>query len=302
MKKLLHEMKKIITVVCFMTVVTGYAQTFSDKVNQELTFEKTGPGNALIVANINGSIKISGYDGDKIMVEVNRTIKAKTNERLENAKGQIKPGVIDRADTLILYTEGVCSGFGRTSGTKSDWLHRQGWGYKWNNCDGDCKELADYSLDYAIKVPRRLNILVSTVNGGTVEIENVNGAIMAHHVNGSIVLSNISSEAWASTINGDVDITYARNPARPCRFYSLNGDITAWFPKGLSAEMTFESFNGELFTNLPQLESMPVMVEKKETERGIKYKVNGNRFKIGAGGTRLDFETFNGNVYVKEKS
>ena len=41
-----------------------------------------------------------------------------------------------------------------------------------------------------------------------------------------------------------------------------------------------------------------------QTESGnVKYKVNGNRFKIGSGGaTFLDFETFNGNVYLKEKT
>jgi hypothetical protein len=42
-------------------------------------------------------------------------------------------------------------------------------------------------------------------------------------------------------------------------------------------------------------------VEKKETEKGTKFKVNGNRFKVGNGGVLLDFETFNGNVYLKEK-
>jgi DUF4097 and DUF4098 domain-containing protein YvlB len=134
-----------------------------------------------------------------------------------------------------------------------------------------------------------------------VEVENLKGGIVANNVNGSIKLSNISREASASTINGNVDITYTRNPEKPCRFYTLNGDINAWFQKGLSANMSFESFNGELFTNVPQLESLPVVVEKKDTSKGTKFKVNGNRFKVGNGGVVLDFETFNGDVYVKEK-
>ena len=102
------------------------------------------------------------------------------------------------------------------------------------------------------------------------------------------------------TINGDVDITYTKNPVQPCKFYTLNGDINAWFQKGLAAELSFESFNGNFFTNVQKLESMPVEVEKKQTDNGMKYKVNGNRFKVGTGGVRLDFETFNGNVYLKE--
>ncbi len=65
--------------------------------------------------------------------------------------------------------------------------------------------------------------------------------------------------------------------------------------------MGFQSFNGHLYTNIDGLEQLPAHVEKKQKEKGTKYKINDNRFKIGAGGAFLDFETFNGNVYVKEK-
>ncbi|HEY5919327.1 MAG TPA: hypothetical protein VIU13_18035, partial [Chryseolinea sp.] len=107
----------------------------------------------------------------------------------------------------------------------------------------------------------------------------------------------------ASTINGDVDVEYVTNPTKDCRFYSLNGDINAWFQRGLAANMSFESFNGSFYTNIEKLENMPAQVEKKDSEKGIKYKINGNRYKIGSGGnTFLDFETFNGDVYLKEKT
>jgi DUF4097 and DUF4098 domain-containing protein YvlB len=279
----------------------AFAQSFTEKITKELSFEKKGIDNALMVSNINGNIKVTGYDGDKVLVEVTRTIKAKTQERLEKGKAQIKLGIMDRADTIILYTEGICSRFGRASKNQGDWTHRNGWGYLWSDRDDDCKELCDYTFDYVIKVPMSINLLVSTVNEGDVEIESLKGSIVANNVNGSIKLANISREATASTINGNVDITYTKNPEKACRFYTLNGDINAWFQKGLSANMSFESFNGELFTNVPRLESLPVAIERKETEKGTKFKVNGNRFKVGDGGVVLDFETFNGDVFVKEK-
>lgn len=285
-------------------LLLGYsagAQTFSEKITRELTFEKKGLNNALIVANISGNVKVEGYEGDKVLMELTRTINAKTPERLEKGKAQIKFGLMDRADTLILYTEGLCSAFGKGKKGNGDWSQRGGWGYQWNDRDETCKELADYKFDYVIKVPLSISVLVSTVNDGDIQIENVKGVIVANNVNGSIRLSNITKAASASTINGDVDVTYSKNPDKDCRFYTLNGDINAWFQKGLSANMSFKSFNGELFTNVPQLESLPVLVEKKQTEKGTKFKVNGNQFKIGEGGVLLDFETFNGNVYVKEK-
>lgn len=289
-----------LTVILVITQILTFAQTFSEKINKEFVFEKQGSHNALIIANINGSITITGYTGNTIMVEVTRTIKGKTPERLEKGKTQIRLGILDRADTLILYSEGICSRFGRNSSKKGDWP-RQGWGYQWENQDDDCRELVDYTFDYVVKLPQQVNLSVSTVNQGDVTIENVGGAITANNVNGSISLTNIAREATAHTINGDVDVSYVKNPVNPCRFYTLNGDINAWFQKGLGAELSFESFNGDLFTNISPLESLPVVVEKEPTQNGIKYKVNGNRYRIGAGGVALDFETFNGNVYLKEK-
>ncbi len=293
-------MKTIIFTLITLSQYSVNAQSFTEKITKELSFEKKGIDNALMVDNINGSIRVVGYEGEKIVVEMTRTIKAKTPERLKG-KSQIKLGIMDRADTIILYTEGICRRFGRSSKKEGNWTRHNGWGYQWNNQDNDCREMCDYSFDYVIKVPMSINVLLSTVNQGDVEVENLKGGIVANNVNGSIKLSNISREATASTINGNVDITYTRNPEKACRFYTLNGDINAWFQKGLSANMSFESFNGELFTNVPQLESLPVVVEKKDTSKGTKFKVNGNRFKVGNGGVVLDFETFNGDVYVKEK-
>jgi len=295
-------MKTFMIIVICITRLTASAQTFTEKITKEFSFEKKGMENTLLVANLNGSVKVTGYDGDKILVEVTRTIKAKTPERLEKGKEEINLGVMDRADTILLYTAGLCSPFGRTSKKSGDWSRRNGWGYQWRDQQNDdCQDRCDYSFDYVIKIPKAVNLIVSTVNEGDVEVENLNGGITANNVNGSIKLSNISREATASTINGDVDITYTRNPEKACRFYTLNGDINAWFQKGLSANMSFESFNGELFTNVPRLETLPVVVEKKETEKGTKFKVNGHRFKVGNGGVVLDFETFNGDVYIKEK-
>lgn len=294
-------MKTILTVLFSIFTCGVFAQTFSEKITRELSFEKPGPENTLVIANINGAITVTGYNGDKIQVEVTRTIKAKTAARFEEGK-KITMGIMDLADTLILYTKGLCSPFGRKTSEKKNWGYLNGWGYDWSGRDADdCQEKVEYSLDYVVRVPANVNVVVSTVNQGKVSIEQVGGSIIANNVNGGISLTGISREADVHTINGDVDITYSKNPQKPCRFYTLNGDINAWFQKGLTAELVFESFNGELFTNVANLESLPVLLEKESTQKGIRYKVNGNRYKIGSGGVKLDFETFNGNVYLKEK-
>jgi DUF4097 and DUF4098 domain-containing protein YvlB len=155
-------------------------------------------------------------------------------------------------------------------------------------------------MDFTIKIPFSLNLIVSTVNEGDITVEKISGVIKANNINGSIHLANLKREADASTINGDVDIEYSANPQKDCRFYSLNGDINALFQKGLAANLSFESFNGNFYTNIDKLQPLPLKLEKTTNDEGVRFKVNGSRYQIGNGGFLLDFETFNGNVYLKE--
>lgn len=283
-----------------------YGQHYNEKISKEFTFEKKSSSNTVLIANINGYVTVVGYEGDKILVEVNKSVSGKTEARLEKGKLEVQLGFIDRADTLIFFTADGCNSFGNkgSSNNQSNGRNnKKGWGYNWNcnNGDNDCRQDYDYKMDFTVKVPSNVNVIISTINEGDIIVEKISGAVKANNVNGSIKLSNLEKEAIASTINGDVDIDYTRNPMQDCRFYSLNGDINALFQKGLAANLSFESFNGEFYTNVDKIEPLPVKVEKSNTDEGIKFKVNGNRYQIGNGGVYLDFETFNGNVYLKEK-
>lgn len=282
-------------------------QSHTEKISREFSFEKKSPDNALIIANMNGDVKVTSYEGEKVIIEVTKTIRAKTDARLEKGKSEVQLGVLNDVDTLVLYVDGTCISFGKQNRkNRGDhrWDRNGKYSYDWNSCNNNrnCRDEYDYTMDFVVKVPSSLNVAVSTVNDGDVVVENVKGSVIANNINGSIKLTNLSREADASTINGDLDVTYSKNPDKPCRFYSLNGDINAIFQKGLAANLSFESFNGDFYTDIQPLEALPVKVEKTAEGDGIKYKVNGNRYKIRAGGALLDFETFNGNVYLKEST
>jgi DUF4097 and DUF4098 domain-containing protein YvlB len=293
---------KLCAVLVFGISLRVIAQTHTEKITKEFTFEKKGSHNALMIANINGDIKVQSSNGDKILVEITKTINAKTNERLASGKEDVQLGIVDLADTVILYASSPCNHFERSSPNSRHSHMGTKWGYTWEGkLRKSCHELYSYSLDFVVSVPSDVNLLLSTINDGEILVENVKGVVKAHNINGGIRLKNLTREAEAHTINGDVDIEYLENPQRDCRFYTLNGDINALFQKGLTASMGFESFNGSLYTNIDRLETLPAQVEKVKNDGGFRYKVNDNRFKIGSGGAYLDFETFNGNVYLKEK-
>lgn len=296
------NMKVTIGILMLFLSVGAGGQSFTETIVKEASFEKISPGNTVLIANINGEVNVVGYEGNKIMVEVIKTIKAKTNERLEKGKKEIQLGLIDRADTLLFYVAGACNSFGKKTKGDNNRSGRSDWGYHWDDCrGGNCDLPYDYVMNFTVKVPFGTNLLLSTVNNGDVKVENVKGVVHAGNVNGSIKLTHLQRGSEASTVNGNVDISFDRNPNEGCRFYSLNGDINVWFQKGLAANMSFESFNGDFYTNVNALESLPAMVKKENREDGVRYKVNNSRYKIGEGGALLDFETFNGDVYLKEQ-
>jgi hypothetical protein len=291
-------MKIILITMLACVAVDALCQSRTEKITKEMAFELVKPENTLIVDNINGHVMVEGYDGKNVQVTVEKTITGKTEERLEEGMRDIQLGVIDRADTLILYIKGACMAFGREKNQ-----HRRengGWGYEWENCNNR-EERFDYTMNFTIKVPRALNVCVSTINEGNVKISSVTGKVKAFNINGSISLAGMKEVSNANTINGDLNVEFETNPTAAGRFYSLNGDINALFRKGLSSKVSFKSFNGEFYTNLPELVALPVEVEKSSDQKGTKFKVSGNRYQTGKGGAMLDFETFNGNVYLKEQ-
>lgn len=296
-------MKKLMGIGLALSVSFGCAaQQSTETITREIKFEKRGTNNALMIFNINGPVKVETHAGSNVLVEVKKTITAKTDERLQMGKTEIGLGVLDRADTVMLYVTGVCSEFGKLT-RKFGRQRYNGWGYNWNDCgrNRDCDKKYDYKMEFTIKVPADVSVAASTINQGSIELTGMRNAVIADNVNGSITLRNISGGTYASTINGSVDLEYAGNPPSDSRYYSLNGDIHANFKKGLAARLTFKSFNGDFYSDIDDIVPMAVEVEKVDQGEGIKYKVNGNRYKVRQGGPLLDFETFNGDVFLTEK-
>jgi len=279
------------------------AQQQTTTINKEIVFEQPGANNVLYLANISGHVKAEGYDGDKVILEAKRTIMAKTDARLEKGLKELSIGMIDRVDTILVYIKNPCNRFDNKSPRYQK--RKTGWGYNWDDCENDCREQYDYTFDFTLKVPRNLNVYLSTVNDGDITIKGVGAKLGAHNINGSIDLQNVSNEVFAYTINGDVDINYDVLPKSgdgDSYFYTLNGDINANYPKGLKAHVSFKSYNGDLFTNIDDIQYMPAVVsEEKTNDNGVSFKVDTKSLiTVRGGGVALDFETFNGDVYVKE--
>ncbi|WP_338874074.1 hypothetical protein WBJ53_00405 [Spirosoma sp. SC4-14] len=262
------------------------AQEFKEHISKEFS-ASTG---TLAIYNINGFIKVEGYSGDKVVLNVEKTISAKDKDDLETGKREFKLEFEQKNDSIIAY---IAEPF--DSRPNRDWKER----------NHDRNIHYEFTLNFTIKIPYQMNLHASTVNRGDVDIKDVSGMLKANNVNGAISIANAKGATTAHTINGDVVINYLVSPPDKSSYYTLNGNIRISYPANLSADLQFKSFRGEFYTDFPNAEVLPVQVTKNQERRGetTVYKLNKNTaIRIGGGGRTFRFETFNGNIYIKKQS
>ena len=284
-------MRLLLIITMLLSTAFAYAQKFTEVVTKEYEAYPV-----VYLANVSGHIEVEGYTGNKVVIEVDKLLDAKNRVDIEELKKEVVLAEMVNGDSLIIYIKGLSNCF-CTDKEKYGWNSR--YRYNFENWDYDF----EYNFDFKVKVPQNTNLNLSTINNGDVIVKDISGELNVKNVNGAISLSGISGKTKARTINGDVLLDYSSNPNGDSKYYTLNGDIKANFQDNLNAVVAFKSFNGELFTNISDLEYLPIKVEKSEIKegRGISYKIGGTtEVKIRDGGLYLDFETFNGDVIIKE--
>jgi hypothetical protein len=156
-------------------------------------------------------------------------------------------------------------------------------------------ESPNRSVTFEIEAPAHTNLKLSTVNGGEILVENIEGDLDVSNVNGGITLNNVAGTVNAGTTNGNVRTTMTRvAPAKEMAFTSLNGTVDVTLPPATKANLRLRSDNGDVYSDFD--------VEPSNTGNG-RYRIRRNRAVVGAingGGPEFELRTFNSNVYVRK--
>jgi hypothetical protein len=264
--------------------ISATAQEFTHHTSEKFTVPNAATG-VLAIYNIAGSIKVEGYNGNQVLIEVDEKITSKSQEDLESVKSEYKLGFDQKGDSIICYTVAPYDSRPRINNNRRD------------------SRRYTIKLEYSVKVPFNMNLRVGTVNDGNVSVKDVYGALKVSNVNGALSILNAKGKTDATTVNGDVVVTYAAVPQDDSRYHTINGKLDVSFPENLSADLAFKSMNGQYYTNFPDVQAIPskVMVTETKNSNGATYKLNKNSLvRIGSGGKTFSFETLNGNIYIKK--
>ncbi|MCB2410143.1 DUF4097 family beta strand repeat-containing protein [Hymenobacter lucidus] len=279
----------LLTLLVLLSSCQAKAQSreFKEQITREFTLTSDPGRSVLAIYNIDGGVRVQGYSGNKVVLEITRIIRADDAQTLELGKKEAVLGFTQRNDSIVAYLAGPFDARPRN--------HR-------NQNHRDIEY--HYSFDYVVKVPAQMSLVVSTINNGAVTVEDVSGRLKAHNINGAVTLKNVQGITDARTINGDVEAAYLSSPAGNCSYSTINGDIKVTYPADVAADVHFKSMHGELLTDFPNVESLPVQVvqNKQSTTGGTKYKLSkGTAVRLGKGGNDFRFETLNGDVTIKRK-
>ena len=160
------------------------------------------------------------------------------------------------------------------------------------------------AISFEIEAPARTNLKLSTVNGGEILVENIEGEIDVHNTNGGIALTNVGGAVNAGTTNGSVRATLTRVTAeRAMAFTSLNGTVDVTLPPATRANLRMRSDHGDVYSDFDvQLAAAAPVVQESRGANG-RYRISRNRSIVGAingGGPEFELRTFNSNVYVRK--
>lgn len=275
--------------LCLMsTWVNAQKKVFEETIKKEVTFKSSSSDNTLVLKNIFGPITVEGYSGNTIQIVADKKITGDSQANVDLGKSELNVKVVEKENKIIVHPDAPYISFNE-KGLRYDWCNNY--------------EEPDYQhkLSFRVKVPKGINLNVSTVNDGDIYIANTSGNfIKVNNVNGGIDLKNVEGKTNLHCINGEVNVSYASNPKEDSKYYSLNGDINIVYQNALSADVSFKSMNGEIFTDF-EVTKQFVRTNKEGGNGKAKFKYESTPIvQIGRGGLQLDFETLNGNVFIKK--
>ncbi|GLR17070.1 hypothetical protein GCM10007940_16850 [Portibacter lacus] len=262
-----------------------YGQVEFDK-----TYDSEGV-NHVVIDNLKGDIIVKAGSSDQIIIKATST----TTNRI--AEMELKEYRTE--NVLAVYLHNPCKkGFTRFDPEKPfRFIQTE------NNCQwgGKFDEQEIPKLTLEIEIPTDMNVYVSTIIEGDIDVRGISGVVYASNVNGSIKMHEVSKVKNGTTVNGNIDINYRNKPSITGRFSTINGEINLNMPKNSSLTTNFKSFQGELYTDFDAVQLSGNIKNQETLNPGEMVKVGEYaEAQIGTGEINLFIETFNGNAYLKQ--
>lgn len=272
-------MKQSVLIFGLLAAAAAWSQDTGDRIT--VPFSDPSRPHTVKVHLVNGSITIKGYDGKDAIIETRRTPGEENERRHERvprgAEGMKR--ITNTAMGLTAEEEDNVLNIGAHPGRDAN---------------------------LSIQVPVNTSLKLGVVNGGDIVVDHISGEIEVNNVNGGVTLTNVSGSVIAHALNKNVVVKLNQiTPDKSMSFSSLNGDIDVTLPAETKARVKLKTDNGDIYSDFDitmDPTARRTVVEDGRPNRG-KYRVRIDRSMYGTingGGPEFQFQTFNGNIYIRK--
>jgi len=258
------------------------AATVTDQKTWSQSFPVTAAAPQLRIENIWGNVRVRVGTAREIAVTVDEKRSAPNQELFELSK-----------QTLFLDVQADGAGVAMVVGKPDDPTVRP----RINRCR-DCR--VDYQFE--VTVPPGTQIDVSTVTDGGIDVAGGGGPVSASNVNGPVAVKDLQDCTAIESVNGAVEVSFARAPSRDCSIKTINGDITLTVPGGAGLDAALSMMQGKVVSEF-DLEplALPARVEQRNEEGRFVYHIaQAAGIRLGKGGPTFSIESLNGDLRIRK--
>ncbi|OON69708.1 DUF4097 family beta strand repeat-containing protein [Hymenobacter sp. CRA2] len=248
---------------------------------EQLVVALSAPGKPgrLQLKLVNGSIKVQGYNGKDVVIDVAQ----RSNSRDTGPTTPTPPGM---------------RRLSKVSGLDISAQERDNTVY--------VRSLSPPSspIDFTIKVPRQFSLTLATVNDGDITVDNVSGELELSNVNGDIRLDDVAGSAVLNTVNGEVTAKFNDlTSGTPMAFSTVNGKIDVSLPTKTKASLKLKSDRGDIFSDFDMSTDAAGTPKVNRTGKDGTYRISTDSWtygKINGGGAEFMMKTLNGDIVIRK--
>ena len=255
----------VLGTLCALLLAAAQSHAAENKGQFTQEFHQTYPlvaGGRVALANINGSVHLTGWDRDEVKVDAVKY--ARSKERLDQAKI-----VIDASkDYVSIRTE-----YPDHNLTFSD--------DNWDN---------PASVEYTLSVPRNARLDGIKLINGSLDVQGIAGEVRASCINGHLKASGLGGPVKLSTINNRLEAQFDRLGTTSVELASVNGSVLLTMPSDSKAELEASTVHGGISNDFGL---------RVRNHRIVGHDLHGE---LAGGGPRVKLSNVNGGIEIRHAS
>lgn len=254
------------------------AELISEHKTWQQTYAVSSAAPRLHVRNIWGNVIVRPGTGREIVVSADERRSAATRDAFERSKEQLRLDIVANADGVSLLVHDPDRKNGRA-----------------DVCQG-----CQLEYQFEISVPQGTIVDVGTVTDGRVDVSGIRGPVNANNVNGPVAVSGVYECSNIETVNGALDVTFARAPGGNCDIKTINGEITVGLPPTAGINAILKVGHGDIESDF-DVEPMefPAKIDRQQRDDRFTYRIQQSAaLRVGNGGPTFTMASLNGDVRI----